>query len=136
MELFDFIRIIFERPGEYARLSRYEKSKHFFMTNRFMSISFPMVASAFNHIRISQPEVMDYWHNSLIKLYVKVPGWIYCKTSKKGKKEKVPMPSKEAMEYYLGKMSMSRRDLDDAIRMFGPDVLAPIRRIDKAMTDK
>lgn len=136
MELFDFIRVLFERPAEYAKLSRYEKSKHFFMTNRFMSISYPQVASAFNHIRIPQPEVMDYWHTSLTKIFQKVPGWIYVKTSKKGKKEKIVMPSKEAIEYYLGKMSLSRRDLDDALKMFGESVLDPIHKIDKLMEAK
>jgi hypothetical protein len=133
MELFDFIKVLFERPEEYAKLNRYEKAKHFFMVNRFMAISYPPVSNAFNHLKVSQSAVIDYWQMSLRKIYTKVPPWIYVKTSKKNKKEKIVMPSKEAISEYLQKTQMSRRDLDEALRMFGPDVLKPIHRIDKLM---
>lgn len=133
-ELFDFVKIIFERPDEYTKLTRYEKAKHFFMVNRFMSVSYPQVAHAFNHIKVSQSSVMDYWQASLRRIYTKVPPWIYVKTSKKNKKEKVTMPSKEAIGIYLQKQQLSRRDLDEAIKMFGPvEVLKPIHKIDKLM---
>lgn len=136
MELKDFIKALVERPEDYKTVTNSEKSKFFFMTQRFMSIAFPVQAQAFNHIRIPQAETMDYWHESLTKLYKKTPTWIYTKTKKSdAKKSKIDMPSDEAVSYYLERTKMSKRELDDAIKMFGEEALEPIRRIEAIMKE-
>lgn len=136
MELKDFIKTLVERPEDYKEVTNSEKSKFFFMTQRFMSIAFPVQAQAFNHIKISQAETMDYWHESLKKLYQKTPNWIYTKTKKStAKKTKLDMPSDEAISYYLERTKMSKRELDDAIKMFGEEALEPIRRIEAIMKE-
>jgi len=135
MELKDFIKTVFEKPEEYLEL-RSEKAKFFFMTQRFMSIAFPIQAQAFNHIRIPQAETMDYWHESMTKLYKKTPPWIYTKTKKAEKKKaKEDMPSDEAVNYYLERMKMSKRELTDAIKLFGEEAIEPIRRIEAIMKE-
>jgi hypothetical protein len=137
MELKDFMRAVFERPEDYKDVTSSEKAKFFFMTQRFMSIAFPIQAQAFNHIRIPQAETMDYWQESMSKLYKKTPGWIYTKTKKNtDKKKKSEAPSDEAITYYLDKMKMSKRELDEAVRLFGDEAFEPVRRIETIMNEK
>jgi len=136
MELKDFIKALIERPEDYKGLRSTEKAKFFFMTQRFMSIAFPIQAQAFNHIKISQAETLDYWQSSLTKLYKKTPTWIYTKTKKADKAKKLEMPSDEAVKYYLERTKMSKKQLDDAIKLFGADALEPIRRIETIMNEK
>ena len=135
--LYGFIKYVFENHLEYSKISRSEKSKYFFMLQRLMSIAFPIQANAFNHVKVSQPEISDYWHESLSKLYSKTPGWIYTKTKKSEKKKKsIEMPSDEAVTYYLERTKMSKRELNDAIKLFGDEALEPIRRIESIMKEK
>lgn len=135
MELKDFIKTVFEKPEEYLEL-RSEKAKFFFMTQRFMSIAFPIQAQAFNHIKIQQSVTMDYWQESMTKLYKKTPSWIYTKTKKADKKKvKEDMPSDEAINYYLERTRMSKRELTDAIKLFGEEAIEPIRRIESIMKE-
>jgi len=136
MELKDFIRILFEKPEEYKNVRNTEKAKFFFMLQRFSSIQFPVQAQAFNHIKISQAEVSDYWQQSMTKLYTKTPGWIYTKTKKVSeKKKKSEAPSDEAIEYYLERTKMSKRELNDAIKLFGDEAYDPIRKIESIMKE-
>lgn len=137
MELKDFVKVLFERPEEYKELSASDKSKFFFMSQRFMSIAFPVQAQAFNHIRIPQAQTIDYWHESMTKLYKKTPPWIYTKTKSKAsdKKKKIDMPSDEAIAYYLERTKMSMRELNDSIKLFGDEALDPIRRIETMMKE-
>ena len=135
MELKDFLKALIERPTDYAKLSSSEKAKFFFMTQRICSIAFPLQAQAFNHIKISQAAVTDYWHESLTNLYKKTPPWMWTKTKKSDKKDKIEMPSDEAVNYYLERTRMSKRDLDDAIKIFGDKALEPIRKIESIMAE-
>ena len=132
MELFDFIRVLFANTDEYNKLKRHEKAKFFFMSQRFMSIMFPLQAQAFNHLKISQAEVLDYWHSHLARLYSRIPDWIRTRT--KGKKlDKIKWPSDDAVQFYLTRVKMSRRDLQDSVNLFGKAALEPIFRIEKSM---
>lgn len=134
MELFDFIRILFEKTQEYKALSRYDRAKFFFMTNRFMSIMYPVQADAFNHTKMPQAEVIDYWQKNMANVYTKVPNWIYAKGAKKSSAEKAKkLPAKEAIKFYLERTKFTKRQLDDAYQLFGESVYDPIRRIEKSM---
>jgi hypothetical protein len=135
MELKDFIKAVFERPDEFKEISGSEKARNFFMLQRFMSINFPTQAQAFNHIRIPQSQVVDYWHDSLRKIYTKTPQWVYTKTKKSDKAKKIEMPSEEAISYYLERTKMSRRDLSEAIKIMGDSVLDPIRKIEAILKE-
>jgi hypothetical protein len=131
MEIFDFIKILFENPKEYTKIKRYEKAKFYFITSRFMSIMYPIQANMFNVVGIDGPGVLDYWHENMSRLYKKVPSWIYVKTAKKKKEEKLRMPSVEATKMYLNNLDMSLKDLKQAVKFFGEDALTPIRQLDE-----
>jgi len=136
MQLFDFIRILFENPNAYSELSNYDKAKQFFMTNRFMSIQYPIQANMLNHIRIPQAKAVDYWHRNMTNVYTKVPNWIFAKGQKKAAKEKetkVKLPGKPAIKAYLEAHRISSRELDEAFQMFGDSVYDPIRRLEQVM---
>lgn len=137
LQLFDFIKILFERPLEYEKLSNYEKAKFFFLTNRFCAIQYPVQANALNHIKIPKESVLDYWQVSLNKIYKKTPDWIYAKGQKAaGKTSKKKLPSSEAIKFYLDKNKLSRKQLDEAFKMFGEAAYEPIRKIEKLMDIK
>lgn len=135
MELFDFIKVLFGNKAEYERLKDYEKNKFFFMTNRFMFISYPVQAQMFNHIKVSQARVLDYWHRNMSHVYGRVPDWIYTKTKKAAeKKTTVKVPSDEAIEMYLTRNGYSRRQLDESVKILGAEsTYAPIFKIDKML---
>jgi hypothetical protein len=134
MELFPFIKILFENPAEYKKLRSYEKSKFFFMTNRFLSISYPVQANQFNNIHIETDRVLDFWQRNL-KSIGRVPGWIFTKT-KKEKSEKVKVPSEEAIKLYLEKKGYSRKQLNQSIKILGESTYNPIFEIDSLLNSK
>lgn len=136
LELFDFIKMVFEKPEEYKKLKPYEKVKFFFMSQRFFSKAYPIQTQAFNHIKISQNETLDYWQESLTKIYHKTPPWIFA-GGKKGKKEtkKIVWPSDEATSFYLNRLNLSMKDLKMAVDLFGDETLEPIRRIEEGLKD-
>ena len=135
MELKDFIKAVFEKPDEFKEITSSEKARNFFMLQRFMSINFPSQAQAFNHIRVSQSQVVDYWQDSLRKIYTKTPQWVYTKTKKSDKAKKLELPSEESISYYLEKTKMSRRELNEAIQIMGDSVLDPIRKIEAILKE-
>lgn len=139
MELFDFIKVLFTRgSSEYDKMKDYDKSKFFFMTNRFMGIAYPVQANMFNHIRVNQARTLDYWHRSLTHQYNGVPDWIYTKTKKAAATDakKAKVPSDEAIQAYLSRNGYSQRQLQDAVKMIGPEATyAPIFKLEKLMKD-
>lgn len=135
MELFEFVDVLFKRPQKYKELKDTDKAKHFYMVQRFMSIQYAAVADKFNHLRVSQAKVMDYWHFQMSKVYKTVPGWMYTKTKKKKTEDKkeIKWPSDDAIKLYLDRTGRSRRELQDAVDMFGQDALNPVFGLEKLM---
>ena len=133
--LFEFIKVLFENHEKYKTVSTVDKNKYFFMINRLMGIGFPMQANAFNHIKITPAHVVDYWHGQSIKLYKKTPQWIYTTTKKSEVKKSIKWPSDEAVKYYLEKTKTSKKDLLQAVKLFGDDSLNPIFAIEKMLNE-
>lgn len=136
MQLFDFIPLLFDKSGEYADLSKYDKERNFFMTNRIMSIMYPLQADRLNHIRIPKSHTLDYWQRNMSNIYTDVPNWVYAKGKRKAQKtkeKKVVKPSKKAIAQYLGGTGATSRELDEAFELFGECVYDPIRRLEKVM---
>ena len=52
MKLFDYIKVLFGKDAQWEKTSSYDKSKNSFMTNRFMSIKFPIQGNMFNTLKI------------------------------------------------------------------------------------
>lgn len=129
LQLFDFIKIVFEDPNTYKKIPNYEKSKFFFMLNRYMAITYPMQANMFNMLNVDPVAATDYWQRNMSKLFRKMPNWIYVKTAK-DKTVKNNYPSEEAIKMYLNKMEMSKRDLRYAEKLYGMDVYEPMLKLD------
>ena len=45
------------------------------------------------------------------------------------------MPSDEAISYYLKRMNISHKELNDSIKILGESVLEPIHKIDKMLKE-
>jgi hypothetical protein len=136
VDLFDFIRVLFESPKSYAEIADYDKARQFFMTNRLMSINYPIQANILNHIKIPQAKAVDYWHRNMTNVYTKVPSWIFAKGQKKAAGDKTKskkLPSKETIKIYLNRYGLTHRDLDDAVKLFGDSVYEPIYRLEKVL---
>ena len=135
MDLFKFIKVIFESPSEYKKLKGYEKSKFFFMTNRFLSISYPVQANQFNNINVETDRVLDFWQRNLHKSG-KVPYWIYTKTKKDKVDKKIKIPSEEAIKIYLEKKNYSKKQLEQSLKMIGESTYDPIFEIEALLNSK
>ena len=136
MELFDFIKVLFEKPAEWPKVTNYEKSKFFFMLNRICSIQYPVQANMFNNIKVSKTDVADYWQENLRKIFKRTPEWVWPKKKAEAKTAKLKKPSAEAIQMYLSRYDMSERELTESIKLFGADqTYAPIKQLEKMISD-
>lgn len=133
--LFDFIKILFSKGPEWDKLSDQDKSRNFFMVNRYMSIKFPVQAAHLSHMRINTVEVLNYWHRNLIKTHSNVPGWVYAKTKKKESAEKASSysPSEDMISWYCQRNEISRKDFDRTIKLFGSTFLDELKSMEKIL---
>lgn len=121
MELFDLIKTIFKSDKEWDAVSKNDKARNFFMTNRIMSIQFPLHAHLFNHIKISPDLVADWWHSFLGNKSKSAPKWIFTSTLKKEtKKAEKGKGFEEVEEFVCKKFEASFRELNE-LKTFFPD---------------
>jgi hypothetical protein len=120
MELFNLVKVIFADPKEYSNLKNSEKSRHFFLINRFFSIKFPTTAQSLNRNGITAWAIVDLWQ-IVASRFQRVPGWIYTKT-KKLNKEKVWKPNPEIAKIWMEKNELGERELDLAIKFNEIDI--------------
>lgn len=119
-DLFEFINGMTARPAEFKKTKLHERGKHFFMVNRLCSIAFPMQAAAFNHIKINPAQVVTFWQRLLSAKYSRTPKWMYVSTAKEKAKKKAKVPvSEETIKKYCEQFQISRRDINDAVEIFG-----------------
>jgi hypothetical protein len=126
-KLFDFIKALFTRPDVYEKMKPYEKAKHFFMVNRFMSMKKPDTANALQHNKINTAEVMDFWQRLFDGKVTRVPQWMYTKTKAPKKKAKNKYVKEETIELYCQKYGYSRKQVDTAIGMFGDEMITKLK---------
>lgn len=119
MELFDFVRVMFTKPAEYAKIKNVEKGKHFFMVNRFMAIKHPTTAQALNRIGQNGWAAVDLWQ-LVASRFQRVPGWIYTKTKRTTTSEKVWKPNPEVARIWMERNGLGERELKEAIQ-FNPE---------------
>lgn len=119
MELFDFVKVFFDRE-KYKNVSENIKKKHYFMIMRFISIKYPIEANNFNLNGINQISTLDFWHDTLTKKFIGVPQFIYTKSKKKNTKSISKEKSvlllndldKDAILFWCSKTRTSIRDLE------------------------
>ncbi len=133
MKLFDYIKVLFGRDLLWNKLKGYDKSKNSFMTNRFMSIKFPIQANMFNALKIDPIGQAEAWRMVASK-FNRVPGFIYTKT-KSSKKVKKWEPNTKALEMYLKINEIGDRDFKEAIKHHPTEVKNAINVLEKQMSD-
>ena len=132
MELFDIIKVIFNKTTEFDSLNPGEKRKHFFMVNRRFAIQFPLQANVLQHLKINQSAVVDYWHVFLSSKYDYQPSWIYTKGVKKSvevKEKKLPVSNNLIIEYCKYN-NVDFKAVKDALIFFPNDMISEIKQFE------
>jgi len=138
-ELFEMIKMMFEQPAKFADLSIHEKSKYFFMMNRFFSVKFPIQAQYFNHIKISPGNAVQIWADMLRPLFNTTPQFIFdaIRGTKKKKKEKaLHKIEAETISYYAQRNQTSEAVVNEAISIIGREFIDELMLIQKALNKK
>jgi hypothetical protein len=133
MKLFDYIKVLFGKDAQWERVSGYDKSKNSFMTNRFMSIKFPIQANLFNTLKIDPIGQAEAWRLVSSK-FNRVPGFIYTKVKKSAKqKAKEWSPNSKALELYMKFNEIGEREYKEALKINPSQVQSSIDILEKQM---
>lgn len=131
MKLFDYIKILFGKDKDWDKVSNYDKSKNSFMSNRFMSIKFPIQANLFNTLKIDPVGQAEAWRLVSSK-FNRVPGFIYTKVKKSAKqKAKEWSPSPKALELYMKYNEIGEREFKEALKYNQSLIQASIDTLEK-----
>lgn len=135
MKLFDYIKVLFGKDEHWDKVINYDKSRNSFMTNRFMSIKFPIQANLFNSLRIDPVGQAEAWRLVASK-FNRVPGFIYTKVKKSAKqKEKEWSPDPKALELYMKFNEIGKREFNEALKHDPLQVRSAIDILEKQMGD-
>jgi len=129
LELFDYIGSIFGSEKEWQKIKNYDKKRHSFLLNRFMSIKFPIQGSLFNDLKANPVTVADIWR-SLGSKFKFTPSWIYTKTKKKPKINEWT-PNTDTVNEYLVINNIGKREFSEAIKFGGEKFKSEFNRFEK-----
>ena len=133
MKLFDYIKVLFGKDEHWDKVTNYDKSKNSFMTNRFMSIKFPIQANLFNSLKIDPVGQAEAWRLVSSK-FNRVPGFIYTKVKKSAKqKAKEWNPNPKALELYMKFNEIGEREYKEALKYNPSEVQSSIDKLEKQM---
>ena len=140
MELFDFIKILFNKSDRktWNSLSSYEKAKFQFMLNRFMSIHYPYNANQLNQLKTNGLGVAEVWRNVAERFYGNtVPNFIYTKT-KKNKKIDSPIAKipKESIDIWYERHECGEREFNEMLELDQESVIEELKYITKNFREK
>jgi hypothetical protein len=135
MDLFEYVKVSFGTDeAAWKKVSNTDKSRNFFMMNRFLSINYPLQVCVLSHLRVDVPSVANYWHRQLSRLFGSTPGWIYTKTKKSSEiTKKLNLPSEAMIKWWCNKEMIGRKDFDQAVKFFGEEYLSEIRELEKIL---
>lgn len=136
MDLFDLIKKVFDRNSNWGAIKTYDKSKNFFMINRFMSINFPMQANLFNNRHIVSSSAVDSWKDVLNRLFTKPPSWMYTKTKKKETSGSKKHPEKATVLEWMRLNGLSKRDLESMMEIMPDETTKEILGFEKMLKEK
>ena len=134
VQLFDFIDSLFNSK-KYQNNTAVDKRQSFFMTERMMSIHYPLQVEQLNVLDINKERIMDFWSRYLSGSYSKKPGWIFTKVNPSSKKEtkkdnfsKIKQPT---IDYFLSKNMLDERDYNTLKRDYPEELLEELEIIQK-----
>lgn len=135
IQLFDYIKLVFAKNEKaWSELNDLDKSRNFFMLQRFCSIKYPVQAHALSLLRVNPVAVSDYWHRTLSTLHSSVPPWVYAKTKKKDETtKKLDLPSDEMISWYCNKNEMSTKEFMQSVSFFGESFVKEIKSLEKIL---
>ena len=135
IQLFDYVKLAFSKDEKaWKELNDTDKSRNFFMLNRFMSIKYPVQVHALSLLRTNPVAASDYWHRTMSTLHGTVPTWIYAKTKKKGEEEKkLELPSESMISWYCNKNEMSRKEFLENVNFFGDSFVKEVKSLEKIL---
>ena len=126
VQLFDFIDSLFN-PKKYQANTAVDKRQSFFMTERMMSIHYPLQVEQLNVLDINKERIMDFWTSYLSKSYSRKPGWIFTKinpsSKKETKKDNFSKIKQSTIDYFLAKNMLDIRDYDVLKRDYPEELL-------------
>lgn len=133
--LFDYIKLVFSRDEKaWNELTEMDKSRNFWMLNRYMAIKYPVQVHALSLLRINPVAAGDYWHRTMSGLHGSVPHWVYAKTKKKeDAKKKLDLPSDTMITWYCVKNEMSTKVFMEQVNFFGEDFIKEIKSLEKIL---
>ena len=134
-KLFDFVKIMFTKPKDYAATKQHNKKRHHFMINRFFAIKYPENAQMFNYNGINGGQVVDMW-SMVARRFTTVPGWIYTKTKKAKEAPKTKeeyIPTDDAINVYMNKYDIGKREFEEMKRFAPTELYNELRSIDKSI---
>lgn len=134
VQLFDFIDSLFNSK-KYQNNTAVDKRQSFFMTERMMSIHYPLQVEQLNVLDINKERIMDFWSRYLSGSYSRKPGWIFTKVNPSSKKEtkrdnfsKIKQPT---VDYFLSKNMLDERDYNTLKRDYPEELLEELEIIQK-----
>lgn len=134
VQLFDFIDSLFNSK-KYQNNTAVDKRQSFFMTERMMSIHYPLQVEQLNVLEINKERIMDFWSRYLSGSYSRKPGWIFTKVNPSSKKEtkkdnfsKIKQPT---IDYFLSKNMLDERDYNILKRDYPEELLEELEIIQK-----
>jgi hypothetical protein len=132
MELFDLLNSMFSKRDQFEKTTLHERGRHHFMVNRFMAIKYPMQAQFLNHTKIHPGNAVTYWADTVGKMFSRTPSWMFVKTKKEKEKKAAAQPVNDStIRYYCQKNACSRRDVEEAIKMFGDPFVQELSQLQK-----
>jgi hypothetical protein len=133
-DLFKVFNNLFVNPQSFLSMNDYEKSKYFFMFQRFFAIQYPVQADIFNIKNINTAEVLDYWCNSLSKIYKRTPAWVYntLKSVKTEKEEKKKINiDDDVIMYWCQLNECSRKEFYEIYDKYGDEFIKAMQKFQK-----
>lgn len=134
VQLFDFIDSLFNSK-KYQNNTAVDKRQSFFMTERMMSIHYPLQVEQLNVLDINKERIMDFWSRYLSGSYSRKPGWIFTKVNpsskKETKKDNFSKIKQSTVDYFLSKNMLDERDYNTLKRDYPEELLEELEIIQK-----
>lgn len=131
MDLFDYIKVIFDSKPKYEDLSSYDKTKNSFMLNRFMSIRYPIQANLFNTLGTNSVGAADSWRRVTVQ-FKRTPGWIFTKVKKSQTKQKESfVPSDETIALFMKINHIGRREYQECLKYNKEKTISYLKILEK-----
>lgn len=134
VQLFDFIDSLFNSK-KYQNNTAVDKRQSFFMTERMMSIHYPLQVEQLNVLDINKERIMDFWSRYLSGSYSRKPGWIFTKVNpsskKENKKDNFSNIKQPTIDYFLSKNMLDERDYNTLKRDYPEELLEELEIIQK-----